>query len=172
MERPRLRSGRHIKEAHMQAKREKVPELAKQRPGTRRRRSNDRHPLGRRSRAGRKTGRPSFGGLQKKRWTANTFGPRNIGRPVFGKPLNHFVIFLRREGLSFTNSRKEASISGAMASDGRFFQVSSPAESVRKHQEVLSEFSFHAPLIVGFNQRFNWKHPIRVKRGKFPIVSA
>ena len=156
----------------MQAKIEKVPGLTRQQPGTRWRRRSGRHPFGRALHAGRKTVGRSFGGLQKKRRTADTFGPRNVRRPVLRKPLNHFVIFLRRECLALTDPGKEASISGAMPSDRRFFEVFSPAESVSKLQKVLSEFSFHVPLLVGFNQRFNWKHPIRTQRGKFPIVSA
>lgn len=72
----------------MQAKREKVPGLTKQRPGTRRRRSNDRHPLGRESCAGRKAMESSFGGLHENGRAPNAIRPSDLGRPVSGKPID------------------------------------------------------------------------------------
>ncbi|SDF17075.1 hypothetical protein SAMN05421750_10842 [Agrobacterium pusense] len=45
-------------------------------------------------------------------------------------------------------------------------------KGIRKRQQMIGELRFHAALIVGCIPLCNRKHPIRVWRGKFPIMQA
>jgi len=56
--------------------------------------------------------------------------------------------------------------------DGRLTKFLGRAKSVRECQQVVCELRFHADLIVGHFPLCNRKHPIRVRRGKFPIMAA
>lgn len=105
-------------------------------------------------------------------WTRNTSWPiRSIG-PVRTEPSHDLVILLRRERLARANAGKETAVSGAMPPNSRLTQFAGRAKRFRKSQQMICKFSFHAPLIVGCFPLCNRKHPIRIWRGKFPIIAA
>lgn len=104
-------------------------------------------------------------------WTRDTSWPvRSIG-PVRTEPGDDLVILLRRERLARSNAGKETAVSGAMPPNSRLTQFAGRAKRFRKSQQMICKLSFHAPLIVGCIPLCNRKHPIRLRRRKFPIIA-
>lgn len=98
--------------------------------------------------------------------------PIHAIRPIPGKPADNFVVFLRRERLAIANPGEEAAICGAVAPDRGLAEFARVPEAFRKCEQMISEFGFHDAFIVGSIPLFNGKLPIRVGRGKFPMVFA
>jgi hypothetical protein len=116
-----------------------------------------------------KTGAPSFCGLHG---TRNSLRPVTSIRPVAAEPANNLVILFGGEGLPASDSGKETTIGRAMPADRGFAKILGLTKGVRKRQQMIGELRFHAALIVGRIPLCNRKHPIRVWRGKFPIMQA
>lgn len=116
-----------------------------------------------------KTGEASFGGLHR---TRNRFRPITTIRPIVAKPAHDLVVFFGGERLPVSDSRKETTVRSAVPTDRGLAKILGFTEGVRQGQQMICELRFHVVLIVGRFPLCNRKHPIRVWRGKFPIIAA
>ena len=88
------------------------------------------------------------------------------------EPAHDLVVLLSREREAVSNASEEPAISGAQASDGRFFQAPCGTVGGTQGNQIVSEFEFHPSLIVGQIPLFNRKVPIRLGSLNFSILSA
>lgn len=116
-----------------------------------------------------KAGAPSFCGLQGAR---NSLRPIASIGPVAAEPANNLVILFGGEGLPVSDSGEEATVGSAMPAYRGLAKSLGLTKGIRKRQQMIGELRFHAVLIVGCIPLCNRKHPIRVWRGKFPIMQA
>lgn len=116
-----------------------------------------------------KAGSPSFCGLHG---TRNSLRPIASIGPVAAEPANNLVILFGREGLSVSDSGEESTVGSAMSADRGLAKILGLTKGIRERQQMIGELRFHAALIVGRIPLCNRKHPIRVWRGKFPIMQA
>lgn len=116
-----------------------------------------------------KTGEPSFCRLHR---TRNSLRPLTSIRPIAAEPANNLVVFFGGEGLPVSDSGKETAVGRAMPADRGLAKILSLTKGVRKRQQMIGELRFHVAVIVGRIPLCNRKHPIRIWRGKFPIMQA
>lgn len=116
-----------------------------------------------------KAGAPSFCGLHGAR---NSLRPIASIGPVAAEPANNLVILLGGKGLPLSDSGEEATVGSAMPAYRGLAKILGLTKGIRKRQQMIGELRFHAALIVGCIPLCNRKHPIRVWRGKFPIMQA
>lgn len=98
--------------------------------------------------------------------------PRRLIRPMLTKPADHLVVFFGRKCLATANAGKKTTICSAVPSNSRLTEIFRRAKGVGQAQQMICKLRFHAAVIVGCFPLCNRKHPIRIRRGKFPIIAA